>query len=117
MMNLSSLSKTSWLGGFTCAIIFLLIIAPQFSNILLPAAFCLLILQAYYISSIRILVKKITDVTSQCAQGNMESRIILPKERGNLGAMINRINDSIDMADAYVRESLATLEHAAEEKY
>ncbi|MFO1242041.1 MAG: hypothetical protein U1E36_02410 [Rickettsiales bacterium] len=50
----------------------------------------------------------------------MESRILLCSKSAAILAfnnMINRINDSIDMADARVRESLATLEHAAEEKY
>jgi len=117
MTNLSSLSKTGLLGLSAGALVALTFALPQFSAFLLLATLGLLALQAYYVSRIRIIAKTIATVTAQCAQGNMESRIILPKERGDLAVMANRINDSIDMADAYVRESLATLEHAAEEKY
>ena len=117
MMNLSSLSKTGLLGMFSGLFILLAFVLPQMNVLLLVVALGLLSLQAHYISKMRVMARCIATVTAQCAQGNMENRILLPKERGDLATMINRINDSIDMADAYVRESLATLEHAAEEKY
>lgn len=117
MMNLSSLSKTGWLGILSGASVLAALLVPAFATPLLLAAFGLLVLQAFYVHRMRTMATVIADITARCAAGDMESRILLPKERGDLARMINRINDSIDMADAYVRESLATLEHAAEEKY
>lgn len=117
MMNLSSLSKTRWLGILSGAGILAALLLPSYASVLLVLAAGMLGLQAYYVHKMRVMTRVITDVTKKCAAGDMELRILLPKERGDLAAMINRINDSIDSADAYVRESLATLEHAAEEKY
>lgn len=117
MMNLSSLSKAGWLGVLAGALVLAALLLPAYASIVLSGAIVMLGLQAYYVHKMRGMVRIIAEITGRCAQGDMESRILLPKERGDLAAMISRINDSIDTADAYVRESLATLEHAAEEKY
>ncbi|MBL0319361.1 MAG: hypothetical protein IPP74_08760 [Alphaproteobacteria bacterium] len=117
MMNLSSLSKTGWLGILSTVAIIVALFKPSYASFLLSVAVIFLGAQAYYIHRMKVMARLIAEITGRCAAGDMESRILLPKERGDLAAMINRINDSIDMADAYVRESLATLEHAAEEKY
>lgn len=117
MMNLSSLSKTGWLGILSGIAIVVALFQPNHAPLLLSVAVILLGAQAYYIHKMKVMARVIAEITGRCAAGDMESRILLPKERGDLANMINRINDSIDMADAYVRESLATLEHAAEEKY
>lgn len=117
MTNLSSLSKARILGAVSGCSILAALLMPDMAFVPLILALGLLALQAHYLSVIGRVAKHVTDITGRCAKGDMESRILLPKERGDLAAMVNAINDSIDMADAYVRESLATLEHAAEEKY
>lgn len=117
MTNLSSLSKARLLGIASGGSILVAALMPGQATVPLMLALGFLALQAYYLSAIKRAARHVTDITSRCAKGDMESRILLPKERGELAAMVNAINDSIDMADAYVRESLATLEHAAEEKY
>jgi methyl-accepting chemotaxis protein len=117
MTNLSSLSKTGLLGILSGVAIFAALLLPSYALILSALAIGLLGLQAYYVYKMKMMARVIAEITGRCAAGDMESRVLLPKEQGDLAAMINRINDSIDMADAYVRESLATLEHAAEEKY
>ena len=117
MMNLSSLSKTGWLGILSTIAIVIALFQPNYAAPLLCIGVIFLGAQAYYIHKMKVMTHVIAEITGRCAAGDMDSRIRLPKERGDLANMINRINDSIDMADAYVRESLATLEHAAEEKY
>ena len=106
MMNLSSLSKTGWLGILSTVAIIVALFKPSYASFLLSVAVIFLGAQAYYIHRMKVMARLIAEITDRCAAGDMESRILLPKERGDLAAMINRINDSIDMADAYVRESL-----------
>ncbi len=121
MMNLSSLSKAFWLNiavvvvsiiGLGAAFIF-----PETIKIALAVVTVFSVWQIIYLLRVEKVVTQISEVGSECAHGNMEARVIVRGEQGNLREMVKSINDMIDVADAYVRESRATLEHAAEEKY
>ncbi|MDE3060163.1 MAG: hypothetical protein KGJ06_04065 [Pseudomonadota bacterium] len=121
MTSLSSLSKAFWLNvvvvaaavaGLAASVVF-----PGGARIALAAAAVLAPVSLYYMARVRKLVAQVSKVGQECARGNMESRIIVKGEEGDLRAMVKNVNDLVDIADAYVRESRATLEHAAAEKY
>jgi len=119
MTNLSSLSKAFI---FSASALIVTVAASlqsrDFSISIAVAAASIMIVGAIYnLYRIRHLIRLVARVNDECAKGNMENRIIMISESGELADMINKNNNMIDMADAYVRESMATLEHAAEEKY
>ncbi|MEX2008864.1 MAG: methyl-accepting chemotaxis protein [Dongiaceae bacterium] len=58
-----------------------------------------------------------TTVCQRGAMGDFEARITDIEAFGELGVMLNAINDLLDLADAYVRESAASLEAASQRKY
>lgn len=62
-------------------------------------------------------VALITAVCRMAAQGNLEPRIMGIRRDGPLGDLARAINHLLDISDAFVRESRASLTHASEEKY
>ena len=58
-------------------------------------------------------MRVVAEVCADCAQGDMEQRIILPKASGEILLLMNNANRFIDVADAYIRESGASADHAA----
>lgn len=57
-------------------------------------------------------------ICSDVAKGNFESRIILTGESNPMRVRLgNALNNVIDYCDAYIRESVAMFEHAAQEKF
>ena len=71
----------------------------------------------YALRRLRKVTQTIREACSEIIKGDFETRILMPKERGDIACMISRINDTFDAADAYIRESTAAFGHAAEEKY
>lgn len=63
------------------------------------------------------IIKHVDGVGGRIAAGDLESRIMLPREGGAVGSMASQVNDAFDAADAYIRESTAAFDHAAQEKY
>ncbi len=64
--------------------------------------------------------KNITTAIAICnavANGDFEARITRIDQCGELGPLFNAINNMIDRADAYIRESSAAMSHVAEKKY
>jgi len=62
-------------------------------------------------------VMKAADVCEAVAEGDFEARIINITETGDAGRMLHAINRMIDRSDAYVRESKASLQYVANNKY
>ncbi|MEM9632137.1 MAG: HAMP domain-containing methyl-accepting chemotaxis protein [Pseudomonadota bacterium] len=62
-------------------------------------------------------IQKALDVVERVAEGDFEARIINITEGGEAGKLLHSINRMIDRADAYVRESRASLEYVADNKY
>ena len=62
-------------------------------------------------------VLKAVDVCEAVANGDLEARILNITEKGEAGRLLHAINRLIDRSDAYVRESKASLEYVAENKY
>ena len=60
---------------------------------------------------------QIENVASRVAKGDLTARIIYWDEFGALSDTLAEVNRAYDMADAFIRESGATLQHAAEGKF
>lgn len=62
-------------------------------------------------------IRKASAVCKEAAKGNLEARILGYTRNDELGAMIHAINNMLDITDAFVRESRASLEYAAKGKF
>ena len=62
-------------------------------------------------------VRKALKVCEAVAEGDFEARIIGIDEKGEAAALLHAVNRLIDRCDAYVRESRASLEYVAQNKY
>ncbi|MEY4669795.1 MAG: hypothetical protein RL518_2494 [Pseudomonadota bacterium] len=62
-------------------------------------------------------IRKATQVCREAANGNLEARILGYTRNDELGMMIHCINHMLDVTDAFVRESRASLEYAAKGKF
>lgn len=61
---------------------------------------------------------RIAETSGAVAQGDFEARLIeLPGRGGPLREALNKVNDLIDVCDAFVRESGASMQHVSENKY
>jgi methyl-accepting chemotaxis protein len=58
-------------------------------------------------------VAEAADVCESAAQGDLEPRLLHAPKTGDIGRLLHSINHMLDMTDAFVRESGATLDHAA----
>lgn len=61
--------------------------------------------------------EQIRDVCSKLAQGDLSARITHWDEFGDLSPVLSELNRACDLTDAFIRESSATLDHAAKGKY
>ncbi|MDX1737825.1 MAG: chemotaxis protein, partial [Alphaproteobacteria bacterium] len=62
-------------------------------------------------------VKKAVDIMDRVIAGDFEARLTHISAKGDLGILMNRINDLIDRTDAYIRESAAAMEHVSHAQY
>ena len=60
---------------------------------------------------------RVTEICQTVAKGDFESRLTRITERGTIGELLWSINELIDRADAFVRESSASMEHVSENRY
>ncbi len=60
---------------------------------------------------------KAISVCEAVADGDFEARIINITEKGDAARLLHAINRLIDRTDAYVRESMASLQYVSENKY
>ncbi len=51
------------------------------------------------------------------AMGDMEARIVLAGEGGEVGALLDAVNALVDKTDAFLRESAASMEHVSRNQY
>lgn len=59
----------------------------------------------------------ITTVARQAAAGNLEPRAMGIDPHGPIGELAQAVNHLLDLSDAFVRESTASLQHASEGKF
>src|SRR5262249_25130100 len=69
------------------------------------------------VASYRHWIARAADVCERAARGDLEARLLRVPLGGDLGRMLLGINHLLDMTDAFVRESQAALQHAAEGKF
>ncbi len=62
-------------------------------------------------------ITAITHVAQQAATGNLEPRAMGIDPAGPLGELAQAVNHLLDLSDAFVRESTASLQHASEGKF
>ncbi len=62
-------------------------------------------------------LKRVTATCQAADQGDFEARLVPITEGGDMGVLQRSVNDMIDRADAYVRDSKACLEYVADNKY
>jgi methyl-accepting chemotaxis protein len=55
-------------------------------------------------------------VCTRASHGDLEARILGTRDRGDLGKLSTAINDMLDIVDAYVRESAASMEYVGRGK-
>jgi methyl-accepting chemotaxis protein len=62
-------------------------------------------------------IRKAATVCKEAAAGNLEARILGYTRNDELGSMIHSINHLLDITDAFVRESRASLDYASKGKF
>ena len=124
MMNGSSLSKANILTMASAgAVVFLL--AAQIATLgfsVVTAVVGLVALAVpvgtvFFLRRVSGFVSQAHKVTQRVSQGDFEARITGINEKGDFGEMLWGINDMIDYADAYVRESQASMEYVSNNQY
>lgn len=62
-------------------------------------------------------LRRVVEVTSAAAQGNLEARLLRCDDSEKLGEIARSVNHLLDMTDAFLREAGAALEHASHGKF
>ena len=62
-------------------------------------------------------IARAADICEAAARGDLEQRAVFAPVDGEMGRLLHAINAMLDMTDAFVRESGASLEHAAQGKF
>jgi methyl-accepting chemotaxis protein len=62
-------------------------------------------------------LSRCTQVCEEAAKGNLEMRLLHAGQCGDFSPLMHSINHLLDMTDAFMRESYATLEHAGQGKF
>lgn len=62
-------------------------------------------------------VGRVVAVARRAAEGDLEPRVLGVPRDGDVGELARSINQLLDLTDAFVRESRASLQHASEERY
>lgn len=78
---------------------------------------CALIYAAMEGNILKGYIYKIANVCKSVRNGDFESRIINEKYAGHLKVLTDSINDSIDVTDSFVRESVLTMKAVSEGRY
>jgi methyl-accepting chemotaxis protein len=124
-MNLSSLSKAIIaIAAAAVAVATVdaarLAIGPSFDiwgiAIELIAVIGLLGFAAWSLLQMARTIRAVSQVCVQAFRGNLEPRILGKRDAGDLGILQKSVNDMLDIVDAYVRESSASMEYVSRGK-
>lgn len=124
MTNLSSLSKIK--AAFTLtfvtslAALWLAWAHGAEMTLLLGAATVLGLSAAVTLFAFRRLhfaLRRLADTCTAAAEGNLDARIVLLRESGDVGRLAGQINRLLDVSDAMVREASASLTFVADQQY
>jgi methyl-accepting chemotaxis protein len=69
------------------------------------------------LESYRAAIREITEVCQEAAKGNLEPRVLTVPAEGGLGGLRNALNHLLDLTDAFVRESRASLQASVEGRF
>ncbi len=124
MTNSSSLSRAFALGAVAAALVAALL-AVDASGVggiglrlaLGGAALAALAGVMLCLARARAAVAQARAVCEAVARGDFEARVVNIREGGDLGALMNALNDSIDRTDAFIREAAASMSYVSANKY
>ena len=123
MTNSSSLSKAWLAAGAVCAFSAVLagyglLVGADIVLALLAGGALLSSLAAlHFVAAARRSLRRCLNVCTAVADGDFEARIVGIRERGELGDMMWAINGLIDRADAYIRETSASMDYVSRNRY
>jgi methyl-accepting chemotaxis protein len=124
MKNLSSLSKARY-----CAVVVLIaslvlmvcsVMAKEVSTLTVILAGVVMLgagAMAWQLRTVSAFVANVSDVCWKIRKGDFESRVLNMREAGELGALADAVNATIDICDAFVRESLLAMQAASKGRY
>jgi methyl-accepting chemotaxis protein len=69
------------------------------------------------LAELREVVRRTADACEAAAHGDLEARVLDFERHGDAGRLMRSVNHLLDVSDAYVRESSASLEHASAGKF
>ncbi len=120
-MNLSSLYKTRlilWASLFASAgiVVFAVLKMGMMGAAAAPLV-VLLLMAIYYNGRSEASLKQVSTVCAAAARGDMESRILTNRDSGDIEVLSNNINRMLDLADAFIRESRASLFYVSQGKF
>jgi methyl-accepting chemotaxis protein len=124
-MNLSSLSKTALAmaaaGGIVAVLgVARLLAGPAFQPwdtvIELAAVATLLGLAGWWLRRVARSTRMVSEVCQQASHGNLEARVLGARDGGDLGSLQAAVNNMLDIVDAFVRESSASMEYVSRGK-
>ena len=125
MMNLSSLSRATLLVAAAAAIVITFGLAQLLFGLsaspLVTATGVVVVgaLLGAALWSLRRVAAGISEAAAVCArarQGDLEARILSPRDHGDLGKLQATVNDMLDIVDAFVRESAASMDYISRGK-
>ncbi len=121
MTNLSSLYKTRlilWAALFasTGIVVFAVLKIGMMGAAAAPLV-VLLLMAIYYNGRSESSLKQVSAVCAAAARGDMESRIINNRDSGDIEVLSDNINRMLDLADAFIRESRASLFYVSQGKF
>ncbi|MCW2285361.1 methyl-accepting chemotaxis protein [Rhodoblastus acidophilus] len=114
MTNSSSLSQAEWLVRLTAIVALAGAIISLFNDRILDAAalgaasLCAGVAMAR-LRHARATLKAVSAVLASAAKGDLEPRLVLTRDRGEMLALADDLNRALDLVDAFVREATATL--------
>lgn len=115
MTNSSSLSRAEWAVG-AVTVLLMIGVAMHLAYELRPrdaaALLFLTVLSGFAFVSIRharVSIAEVSRVLSTCAAGDLEARLVLLDDGGEIHRLSRDVNRLLDVTDAFVREARATL--------
>ena len=121
-MNLSSLSKATFVALVGAAMSFVSLVAglvgaPLVAGLSGGATFVCILAAIWCINAAKTCVINATRTCHRIAHGDFEHRVVNIRQRGELAGLLNGINDLTDRIDAYVRETTASMGAVRDHKY
>ncbi|MBB4200983.1 hypothetical protein CCR94_12700 [Rhodoblastus sphagnicola] len=114
MISMSSLSQADGLvraAAFASAVVASICLASnEFGpGIFVGATAAALILALWRLNQTKLTIRAISDALGRAAKGDLEARIVLLDEGGDLRVAADNLNRALDLTDAFAREASATL--------